>query len=155
MAPDPNTDAARRPLWPAMKRGFACQCPRCGAPSLFSRFLVVADHCRGCGAALHHQRADDAPPYFTMFIVGHVVIALLLLVERRYQPDVWLHLALWLPLTVGLSLWLLPRIKGALVAQQWALRMHGFGREMDGIDRPEAWAGDTVARTAPRRGDAS
>jgi uncharacterized protein (DUF983 family) len=24
-------------------------------------------------------------------------------------------------------LWLLPRVKGALVGYQWAMRMHGFG----------------------------
>ena len=29
--------------------------------------------------------------------------------------------------TVALSLWLLPRLKGAMVAIQWAKRMHGFG----------------------------
>jgi uncharacterized protein (DUF983 family) len=155
MARDLAPDTAHRPLWPAMKRGFSSLCPRCGAGALFSRFLVVADHCRTCGTALHHQRADDAPPYFTMFIVGHVVIALLLLVERRYHPDIWIHLTLWLPLTVGLSLWLLPRIKGALVAQQWALRMHGFGKPTDGIDRPEPWAGDDVAQRATRRGEPS
>ena len=28
-----------------------------------------------------------------------------------------------------LSLWLLPKVKGALIAYQWALRMHGFGPE--------------------------
>jgi uncharacterized protein (DUF983 family) len=113
---------------------------------MFDGFLKVVDQCATCGEALHHQRADDAPPYVTMFIVGHVVIGLLLAVEKRFQPDLWVHLVLWLPATVILSLWLLPRVKGALIGWQWALRMHGFGTPVAGIDTPEPWAGDTVRK---------
>jgi uncharacterized protein (DUF983 family) len=127
----PVPTLSERPLWPALQRGFACTCPACGRGRLFGRFLKVEPACQACGTELHHQRADDAPPYFTMFIVGHVIIALVLVVERKYAPAVSVHLALWLPLTLALSLWLLPRIKGALVAQQWALRMHGFGDAVD------------------------
>lgn len=140
------TSTGERPLWPAMRRGFAQTCPCCGDAPLFGSFLRVVEACARCGTELHHQRADDAPPYFTMFITGHVVIGLLLLVEKKYHPEVWIHLALWLPLTVLMSLWLLPRIKGAFVGQQWALRMHGFGRPVAGIDHPEPWSGDTVGR---------
>jgi uncharacterized protein (DUF983 family) len=76
---------------------------------------------------LHHHRADDAPPYFTIFIVAHIVVALLMTVELSYSPPIWLHLLIWLPMTVILSLLLLPAVKGAIVGLQWALRMHGFG----------------------------
>lgn len=117
---------------------------------MFGKFLKVEHACAACGTELHHQRADDAPPYFTMFIVGHVVIGGLLIVEKKYHPDVWVHLALWLPLTMALSLWLLPRIKGALIGLQWAWRMHGFGTPIAGIDHAERWSGDdptVLART--------
>lgn len=139
--------AGARPLWPAIKRGFACKCPSCGRGAMYGRYLKVEAACASCGEELHHHRADDAPPYVTMTIVGHIVVALVLIVERRWQPDLWLHAALWMPLTIGLSLWMLPRIKGALVAQQWALRMHGFaGTGSSDPAAPEAWAGDTVRR---------
>ncbi|MBZ0217536.1 MAG: DUF983 domain-containing protein, partial [Fimbriimonadaceae bacterium] len=69
---------------------------------------------------------DDAPPYFTILIVGHVIVPLLLIVEQTWRPDLWIHAAIWLPLTVILSLTLLPIVKGALVGVQWALYMHGF-----------------------------
>lgn len=141
-----------RPLWPAMLRGWRQICPCCGTTRLFAAFLKVDHQCKSCGTEWHLQRADDAPPYFTMFIVGHVVVAGLLIVERKYHPEVWIHLALWLPLTVLLSLWLLPRIKGALIAQQWALRMHGFGAPVAGIDSLESWSGDEVAAKAAREG---
>ena len=93
---------------------------------MFRRYLKVADTCPQCGEALHHQRADDAPPYFTIVIVGHVVVGLVLAVEMAYRPPLWVHAALWLPLTVILTLLVLPLVKGALVALQWALLMHGF-----------------------------
>ncbi len=61
-----------------------------------------------------------------MLIVGHIVVGGLLAMERAFQPETWVHLAIWLPATLILSLVLLPRIKGALIAAQWAMRMHGF-----------------------------
>jgi uncharacterized protein (DUF983 family) len=49
-----------------------------------------------------------------------------MMVEDYLRPNYWIHILMWFPLTIGLSLLLLPRIKGALVGLQWALRMHGF-----------------------------
>lgn len=94
---------------------------------MFCAYLKVNTACPDCGEELHHHRADDAPPYFTILVVGHVIGALILLVEE-FWPDapIWLHALVWPTLVLVLSLWLLPLFKGALVAYQWALRMHGF-----------------------------
>jgi uncharacterized protein (DUF983 family) len=115
-----------RPIFGSMLRGAALGCPACGSGAMFRRYLKVADACPRCGEELHHQRADDAPAYFTIVIVGHIMVSLVLAVEMAYRPPVWLHMALWLPLTVLLTLLFLPSVKGALVGLQWALRMHGF-----------------------------
>ena len=126
-----------RAVGPALWRGFRCRCPACGLGSIFHAFLKVDDACPSCHATLAHQRADDAPPYFVMVIVGHVVVGLMLPVEIVFRPPLWLHAALWIPLTLGLALTLLPRVKGAIVGLQWALRMHGFGRPAGyGVDTP-------------------
>jgi uncharacterized protein (DUF983 family) len=100
---------------------------------MFHRYLKVADFCPSCGEALHHHRADDAPPYFTIIIVGHIVVGLVLAVEMAYHPDLWIHAALWVPLTVLLALIVLPPVKGALVALQWALLMHGFDPDAEEV----------------------
>ncbi len=94
---------------------------------MFRKFLKVADNCPHCGEELFHHQADDAPPYFTILIVGHVVVPIMLAVELEYMPPIWVHAAIWPTLALGLSLFLLPRIKGAVVGLQWATRMHGFG----------------------------
>jgi uncharacterized protein (DUF983 family) len=93
---------------------------------MFRAFLKVTDRCAVCGEDLHHQQADDAPAYFVIFAVGHIVVPLALSVEFTFAPPYWLHAVLWMPLTLGLALGLLQPFKGAIVAWQWAHRMHGF-----------------------------
>lgn len=122
-------DLAERPTDKAMLRGWRRRCPRCGEGRIFGHYLKVEPHCAKCGLELSGHRADDAPPYFTILIVGHIIVPLMLILEQRYHPAEWVHMALWLPLTVILCLWLLPQIKGALIGLQWSRRMHGFGSE--------------------------
>ena len=127
-----------------MLRGTLHTCPKCGSGDLYASYLKVADQCASCGEALHHHRADDAPPYFTILIVGHIAVGGVLALEKAFKPSAWLHAAIWLPLVIILSLLLLPRIKGMLVGLQWALRMHGFGRS--GHDRAADVALDAAVR---------
>lgn len=110
----------------AMWRGFTCRCPACGKGRMFGKYLKVADTCDACGEELHHHRADDAPPYFTMFTVGHIVIPLVLVVEKMWAPALPIHFMLWTAVTLALTFALMPAVKGAIVGLQWALRMHGF-----------------------------
>jgi uncharacterized protein (DUF983 family) len=118
----------KRDLGLAMRRGLAGLCPNCGKGPLFRAYLKVSAACPVCGEDLSHQRADDAPAYITMLIVGHLVVAGVLAGEEFWpRAPLWLALLIWLWVTVGLSLIILPRVKGALVGYQWALRMHGFG----------------------------
>ncbi|MFO0996747.1 MAG: DUF983 domain-containing protein [Alphaproteobacteria bacterium] len=127
MSVDDSSVPERRSIWSAMRRGFGKRCPCCGAGAIFKGYTAVHAHCGTCRLALHHQRADDAPPYFTVLVVGHIIVPLSLVAEQLFEPPVWLQLALWLPLTLVASLALLPRIKGALIGLQWANGMHGFG----------------------------
>lgn len=115
-------------------RGFAQHCPACGKGDVYGAFLKVRDACPACHEELHHHRADDAPPYFTMLITGHVIVGAVMTVETAYAPPMWVHALIWGPLVVLMSLWLLPRIKGALIGYQWALGMHGFGGAADEVE---------------------
>ena len=90
-------------------------------------YLKVRDACPVCGEALHHHRADDGPAYLTILIVGHVMAPLLLIAFVRYRPEPLVLAAIFSVGCVALSLYLLPRLKGLIVAIQWAKRMHGFG----------------------------
>lgn len=127
-----TTTTTRRPAGLAIRRGFLGRCPNCGEGRLFRAYLKVVDNCEVCGEDLHHHRADDAPAYFTILIVGHFIVAGVLATEF-VAPDTpfWVPALFWGGLTLLASLALLPRIKGALVGLQWANRMHGFGGPSD------------------------
>jgi len=119
--------AAENPtFWRAFGRGLIGRCPKCGKGRLFTSFLKVAPACPACGEALYHHRADDFPAYVVIIITGHVVMPLLWVVETTYSPPTWVQLAIWLPVTLGLCLGLLQPVKGAIVALQWSIGMHGF-----------------------------
>ena len=93
---------------------------------MMAGYLSVRRSCAACGEEFHHHRADDAPAWATILIVGHILLTGLLSVETAFRPPLWVHWAVWPALTLGLTLWLLPRVKGMVVAAQWAWRMHGF-----------------------------
>ena len=80
---------------------------------MFDGYLSVRRACASCGEALHHHRADDMPAWAVILVVGKVLIASLLAVEVAFSPPVWLHWAIWPALTLMLTLWLLPRVKGS------------------------------------------
>ncbi len=107
-------------------RGLLGRCPNCGKGRVFRAFLKVNDCCPSCGEELFHHRADDFPAYIVIVIVGHIVVALTLLVESAYSPPLWVHALIWLPLTAGMALALIQPIKGAVVAFQWQHGMEGF-----------------------------
>lgn len=114
-----------------MWRGAKGSCPACGKGALFKSYLKPVDTCANCSEEIHHQRADDAPPYFTILIVCHIIGAGILAVEDIWALPSWVHAMIWVPMILVLSLSLLPPIKGALIGLQWANRMHGFGGPED------------------------
>ena len=112
----PSTAAQpERPLGRAMARGARLRCPSCGKGRIFGSYLKVREACSACHEELHHHRA-----------VGHIVVPAILAVEMALAPPLWMHFAAWIPLTLAMTLLLLPMTKGALVGLQWSLRMHGF-----------------------------
>lgn len=123
----PETDQDERPWKPAVLRGWRRRCPNCGAGPMLRGYLKVRDNCPVCGEELHHHRADDGPAYLTILIVGHLLAPILLFTYTKWRPEPLVMAVGFTIGTVALSLWLLPRLKGALVGLQWANRMHGFG----------------------------
>jgi uncharacterized protein (DUF983 family) len=119
------------PPWPkpalktALWRGARGRCPVCGEGHAFQGFLRVADSCTHCGTPLGSLRADDAPPYFTIFLVGHLAVPPILMVERLYTPPMWLHMLVWLPLLAVLTTLLLRPVKGATLGLMCRLGITG------------------------------
>jgi uncharacterized protein (DUF983 family) len=111
------------PLGTALGRGLICRCPSCGKTHLFNGYLTVVKACTNCGAPLGSARADDAPPYFTILIVGHIVVPLMLWMQKATDPSAWTLTVVFVPLTIVLTLGLLRPIKGATVGLMLRLKM--------------------------------
>ena len=122
-----NDMGTERNLGNALLRGFLCKCPNCGEGKLFKGFVKSVEACEACGQEIHHHRADDLPPYLTIFVVGHIIVALFMGAEAAVELSLWAHLAIWVPVTILLSLALMQPFKGATIGLQGALRMGGFG----------------------------
>lgn len=125
--PQDTALADDRPTKPAIWRGFRRKCPNCGEGHLFQGYLKVVDECPVCREDLYHHRADDGPAYLTILVVGHVMAPLLHVAFTQFRPDPLVLATIFTVGSVGLSLYLLPRLKGVVVAIQWSRRMHGFG----------------------------
>ncbi|NIZ14709.1 DUF983 domain-containing protein [Phaeobacter sp. HF9A] len=115
-----------RPLKPALWKGWRGRCPKCGEGKLLHSYLKVNDHCSNCGEAFYHHRADDGPAYLTILVVGHLMAPLMHYTAFSWRPEPWVMATVFSAGCITLSLYLLPRLKGGVIAFQWARRMHGF-----------------------------
>lgn len=117
----------RPALGDSVRRGLAGRCPACGNAPLFAGFLAVVGTCPACGTPLGEIRADDAPPYFTILLVGHIIVPVMILWEQLAPPALWVEFATLLPATLFLTLALIRPVKGATVALMLRLGMHMRG----------------------------
>ena len=99
--------------------GLAGRCPNCGEGFLFAGFLKVAPVCEACGADFAKADSGDGPAVFVILIAGFAVAFAALFTEFSFRPPIWLHLILWLPATLILSLGLMRPFKGVMLAAQF------------------------------------
>lgn len=112
-------------VWLGIKRGLRDRCPECGEGRLFRKYLKVQCPCEACGHDNLQYPSDDAPPYLTILLVGHLVIGPMLFFDFIWTAKLWVVLVTTLPLLLVLTLITLPLVKGAAIGAMWAL---GFKR---------------------------
>lgn len=112
-------------MFAALKRGFAERCPNCGKGKLFRAYLKPVDQCAVCGTELGRIRADDGPAYFTILLIGHFVVAPLLFFPFIWQLSPWVIVPLTEIPLLAITLWLLPRVKGAFIGYMFCHGMQG------------------------------
>ncbi len=120
--------AMSNPVWTGLRRGLSMRCPECGQGKLYRAYLKVDPVCGVCGHDNGQYRADDGPAYFTMLIIGHLVIAPLLIFEFVWKANPLLVLAMILPLLAVITLGALPVVKGGVVGVLWGLNLKGDHR---------------------------
>jgi uncharacterized protein (DUF983 family) len=113
------SDDYRYPPLSPFQTGLSGRCPRCGEGRLFVNWINTAPKCLNCGLDYSFADSADGPAVFVMFIVGAIVVGLAFFVEFTWQPPYWVHLVLWIPLILILSLGLLRPLKGIMIALQY------------------------------------
>ena len=94
-------------------------CPRCGEGRLFAGFIDLAPRCEVCDLDYSFADSGDGPAVFIMLIAGAIVVGTALIIDANYEPPLSLLGAIFLPLTVFVSLGLLRPLKGWLIASQY------------------------------------
>jgi len=107
---------------PLLAVAVACRCPRCGRGPLFQGLLSVVPRCAVCGLAFDGEDSGDAGPVFLILVLGAAFVGLAFWVEVTYQPPLWLHAILWLPLLLGSTVMLLRPVKALAIALQYRYR---------------------------------
>lgn len=108
------------------KAAFFCKCPACGKGKLLKSILKFHDNCENCGIELSKYETADGPAFFGITIVGTLLGIAAAVVEIVYEPEVWVHFALWIPLTFICSITIMRVTKGLMAAHQYELGHSGM-----------------------------
>jgi uncharacterized protein (DUF983 family) len=109
------------PLVRSIARGLWHRCPSCGDGKLFRRYLKVQPSCQRCSHALSQYPADDGPAYLTILLVGHLIVAPMLLFPIVWESPPIYSLPIILGALLALTLLALPRVKGGWIGLMYAL----------------------------------
>jgi len=120
-----------RDTWLAIRRGLKLRCPACGRGRLLRGYLAPAAACTECGEPTGEVRADDAPAWATILLVGHLVSPAFFLFATQDANASLMAFILIASLVVGLSFLLLPRMKGLFMGAIWGSRAGETQAEAD------------------------
>ena len=118
------------PLWRAALFGL---CPECGAPTLFEGPTKFAPRCRACGLDYSTYNVGDGPAAFLTMIIGALIVAAAIAVDFAFEPPLWVHVLLWVPITAAAVIYGLRVGKAALLASEHQ-RKAAEGRVVDRHD---------------------
>jgi len=108
----------------AARRGLMGRCPHCGVGKLMRGYLKQVESCAACGEKLGHIRADDAAPWLTIILVGHVFLPFAFMVNVDWMPT-WAAMLMWSTCFAAIALAILPRAKALFIGILWQTRAPG------------------------------
>lgn len=67
------------------------RCPACENAGLYRGWLSIRPQCPACGLALTEHDVGDGPAFFTITLLGFVVVGLAFAAEIYFRPSYWVH----------------------------------------------------------------
>ena len=110
-----------------MSVGLRCRCPRCGEGRLFDGFIALKPRCEACGLDYRFADPADGPAFFIMMTMAVPVTAFGIWFELAYEPPLWIHALVTLPLLLLACVPVIRPLKGLFIASQY-INKAGEGR---------------------------
>jgi uncharacterized protein (DUF983 family) len=107
-------------LGAGLRRGLSRACPACGLGPLFRGYIVVIPTCPVCDNDNQQYPSDDFASYVTIFLVLHLLVPVLLVVDHIWDISVSLEMVVALPVFLLVTLLVLPFAKGAVIGFAWS-----------------------------------
>ena len=114
-----SSDSQTWPPLSPLATGVRGRCPRCGQGKLFAGFLKLAPRCEVCGLDYSFADPADGPAFFVMLLVCIPALLFALWLDLAFEPPIWIHLVVSLPLILLTCIPPLRPLKGWLVASQF------------------------------------
>lgn len=108
-----------QPLPTVMQVALKSCCPKCGKGRLYQSVLKPAASCKNCDLDYGFIDSGDGPAVFVILIIGFFVTACAMALQSSLAPPIWVHMLLWIPLILGLSIWGLQFSKSIMIALQY------------------------------------
>ena len=104
-------------------------CPQCGSRTLFDGWIRFAARCRVCGLDLARFNVGDGPAAFLTLVIGTVLCILAIWLQLAVEPPFWVHVVLWVPLSVVMVIGGLRATKAWLLGAEYRRHAgeHRFG----------------------------
>lgn len=104
-------------------------CPECGAKTLFAGPARFSERCSGCGLDYSGFNVGDGPAALLTLLIGALIIILAIILDSAVRPPFWVHVVIWVPFTIAMTIYALRVSKGALLAAEHYNRAHEAGRD--------------------------
>ncbi|MBL8628004.1 MAG: DUF983 domain-containing protein [Rhodospirillaceae bacterium] len=111
--------APKPPFFTLLYRGACRLCPNCGHGAVMTGYVKQLPACPNCNEDFRHISADDAPPWLTIVVVGHIMLSLVLAIETNFRFPVEYEVPILVALAAALTFVLLPICKGVVIAVMW------------------------------------
>lgn len=109
-------------------------CPRCGRRTLFAGWIAFAPRCPACGLDFSAYNVGDGPAAFLTLVIGTFVVILAIWVELAASPPPWVHVVLWVPLSIAGVMYGLRLAKAALLRSEYRQRAGQVGTRRQNPD---------------------
>ncbi len=124
-----HPSSERRP--PLVLAAFSGLCPRCSEKTLFVHVAHFDEKCAACDLDYKGFNVGDGPAAFLTLFVGTIIMILAVAVDFAAHPPFWVHMLLWIPLTIAMVAVNLRVAKGILLHLEYR-RSAGESRGEEG-----------------------